>query len=76
MRKIELIPEGFPVSLAECPEGPFLYDGDVGFKSEYQGKPETIDAYCLESGEYFWGGTSTGEKQRELIVQPLRIDKS
>lgn len=72
--KIELIPDGFPVPLCECPEGPFLYGDMVGFKSEYGSNNGKIDAFC-ESGEYFWGGTKVPLEQRRLMLQPLRIEK-
>lgn len=57
------------VTLAECPPGLFLWNGTLGFKSEYgamepddatNGKHWKVgnraDAYCADSGEYFWGG--------------------
>lgn len=57
------------VTLAECPPGLFVFNGSIGFKTEYRidGEPE---AYCVESGEYFWGGTAGHAERRELMVQP------
>lgn len=72
--KIELVPDGFMVPLAECPEGPFLFDGIVGFKSEYGDNNGFIHAFN-EGGEYFWAGTKGPLEQRKLVVQPLRIVK-
>ena len=80
-----LVPDGDPVSLAECPPGPFAIGDNLGFKTEYgamSGKDVgcgtvewTVthwpDAYCLDSGESFWGGASTREARAALIVQPL-----
>lgn len=72
--KIELVPDGFMLPLCECPEGPFLFEGLVGFKSEYGDNNGTIHAYN-EAGEMFWAGTSTPREQRRILVQPLRIVK-
>ncbi len=74
-----------PVSLAECRPGPFWFDGSLGFKTEYGasvgkdiggGKVEwTVtnwpDAYCMDSGETFWGGATTHEARAELLVWPV-----
>lgn len=63
----------WPTTLECCPPGLFLVAGDFGFKTEYsdQNGPE---AYCVESGEYFWGG-SNGDSHalRMLMVMPVII---
>lgn len=70
------------VSLSECPPGLFLWNGTLGFMSEYgamepvvMGKTWTVgkraDAYCADSGEYFWGGTSNHDDRAKLMVQPV-----
>jgi hypothetical protein len=75
------------VSLAECPPGLFMFGDTLGFKTEYGattgkdvggGKVEwTVtsysDAYCVESGEVFWGGVSKHEDREKLIVRPLAM---
>lgn len=74
---------GEPVTLAECPPGLFLWNGTLGFKSEY-GAMEPIgsnfktwkvgsraDAYCADSGEYFWGGTSNHADRDKVLVVPI-----
>lgn len=79
---------GEPVTLADCEPGLFLFNGNVGFKSEY-GAMETVgptnipgpevrwtvgnnpDAYCADSGEYFWGGVKTRVERNSLIVRPM-----
>lgn len=74
---------GEPVALAECPPGLFLWRGTLGFKSEY-GAMEPIgsnfktwkvgsraDAYCADSGEYFWGGTSNHADRDKVLVVPV-----
>ena len=61
-------------TLGECPPGLFRFDGTLCFKSEYSSKPGQPDAYCVESGEYFWGGTSGDiEARRALIVTPVSV---
>lgn len=69
------------VPLAECPPGLFLFNGNLGFKSEY--KTESMsppgfwqsDAYVVESGEYFWGGVSDAREREQLIVTPLEPER-
>lgn len=57
------------VTLAECPPGLFVFNGSYGFRSEYG-----TDAYCLESGEYFSGGTNGGKAIRAaLLVEPVTL---
>jgi hypothetical protein len=62
----------WPTTLESCPPGLFLFDGGCGFKTEYsdQNGPE---AYCVESGEYFWGGTNDAHARRMLMVTPVII---
>jgi hypothetical protein len=45
-----------PCRLDECPPGLFLFEGTLGFKSEYADVDGGLDVYCCDSGEYFWGG--------------------
>ena len=76
------------VTLAECPPGLFLWNGTLGFKSEY-GAVEHVgisphhqqwkvgnraDAYCADSGEYFWGGTSNHDDRAKLLVYPIAAE--
>jgi len=79
-----LQPVGDPVSLNECPPGPFEFNGSLGFKTEYGAAkwlPErdafTVshwpDPYVLDSGEAFWGGVSGQEARAALVVQPLAV---
>lgn len=72
--KVELVPDGEPTTLAQCPRGPFLFQGIVGFKSEYSDNNGFIHAFN-EGGEYFWAGAGTPANQRKLMVQPLRLVK-
>nr|WP_312294659.1 hypothetical protein [Brevundimonas diminuta] len=76
------------VTLAECPPGLFLWNGTLGFKSEYGAMEPVgisphhqqwkvgnrVDAYCADSGEYFWGGTSNHDDRAKLLVYPIDAD--
>lgn len=76
------------VTLADCPPGPFLFDGTLGFKTEYRAMvsapsncrtgPEIRfmtsrwpDAYCMATGEAFWGGTTRHRDRAALLVLPI-----
>lgn len=59
-------------TLESAPPGLFLFAGAWGFKTEY-GDENGPEAYCVDSGEYFWGGTSDKEVRRKLLVQPVII---
>lgn len=62
-------------ALSDCPEGLFMFlrDGrySLGFKSEYTADNGLVEAYCFTTGEMFWGGAKTPDRQRELTVYPL-----
>lgn len=70
-----LVPNGEPVTLDDCPEGLFLFNGNLGFMTEYTTEKndgfQQRDAYCGDSGEYFWGGASSARERAKLIVQPM-----
>lgn len=65
------------VTLDECPPGLFEFNGRLGFKSEYRtvtpstGAAGMPDAYVVESGEYFWGGTTHPQERAKLQVRPV-----
>lgn len=66
------------VTLAACPPGPFLFGNILGFKTEYpldlaEGPRGMPDAYCMESGECFWGGAETHEERAALLVTPVDV---
>lgn len=65
MKRLVIIPDGWPCRFAECRPGHFLFQDSLCLKSEYGG-----DAY-IESGEAFWGGVKSKEERAELIVQPV-----
>lgn len=72
------------VTLADCPPGLFLWNGSLGFKSEYGAMEpvgdklkffmvgNTPDAYCADSGEVFWGGTSNHRDRVKVLVRPVQ----
>lgn len=56
-------------SLVNCPPGLFQYGSMLGFRSEYGD-----DAFCVSSGEFFWGGVGGDRAARNaLLVQPLVV---
>ncbi len=56
----------------DCPPGLFRWGGLLCFKSEYSSKAGQPDAYCVDSGEYFWGATNGDlEKRCNLLVVPV-----
>lgn len=68
MRRLVIVPDGWPCRHAECRPGFFLSKDSLCLKSEYGGLE--ISSFC-ESGEAFWGGATTKEGQDNLIVQPV-----
>lgn len=75
-------PCGEAVTLAGCPPGLFLFRGDgyesLGFKSEYKTETSSSwqsDAYCVDSGEYFWGGAKSGAEREQLMVIPMEANR-
>lgn len=68
---------GDPCTLETCPPGLFLADayGTLGMKSEYHTDKGAVEAYIVESGEFFWGDNpQTVERQRAQIVRPVPHD--
>ncbi|MET3436352.1 hypothetical protein [Sphingomonas sp. 1185] len=80
------------VTLADCPPGPFLFEGTLGFKTEYRAMmrapsscrtPAEVrfmttcwpDAYCMATGEAFWGGTTRHRDRAKLLVLPIVLSE-
>lgn len=67
MKRLVILPDGWPCTLAECPPGLFLFqERTLGLKTDYSDD----QPYVVDSGEVFWGGVGTPEDREELIVQP------
>lgn len=62
MKRLVLVPDGWPCPLSECPPGVFAIEDRIGFKSEYHTDGNKMEAYC-ESGEFF--------ASQHVTVQPL-----
>jgi len=80
MKRLEMQPDGWPCTLAECrpghflvswadPEDPKIETDLLCFKSEYSDNNGFIHAFN-EAGEYFHSGSTT--ETRNTIVQPIR----
>lgn len=63
--EINISPAGFECKIEQCPPGFFLYQGMIGFKSEYG------DYYC-DSGEFFHG--KNPDKVNSVKVIPVSIE--
>lgn len=59
--------------LIDAPVGLFMYDGIMGFKTEYMTNG-FVEAFVVESGEYFWGGVKTSEERNNLEVTPIEAE--
>lgn len=70
---MRLIPDGEKVRLCDMEPGLFLFDDCLALKTEYISASGRIEAYIVDTGEFFHGGTKTAKDQRSLMVQPLKI---
>lgn len=60
------------VTLADCPIGLFWHDDTLCLKTEYGNNEGRIDAYIVESGEFYWGDApQTIANQRRQMVTPV-----
>jgi len=60
------------VKLKDCPIGLFTSEhGALCLKTEYGDNEGRIDAYIVDSGEFFWGGTNNAAEQRQVLVTPV-----
>ena len=60
-------------TLDKCPPGMFEFNGSFGFKTEYSDPHLGPEAYCVESGEVFWGGATNNLQRGSLLVQPVEV---
>jgi len=69
MKKLVIIPNGWPCTLLECPPGFFVFEDRLCLKTEY-----AYDGPYNEGGEVFWGGVDTKEERAKLIVEPVDME--
>lgn len=58
-------------TLAECPPGLFLFEGELAVKTRENLKNGHAQAYSAKDGEFFMGGSS-GKPRESLVVRPAR----
>jgi len=66
-----------PVFLGDLRPGLFVDEkGFVGFKSEYYvNDPERMEVFCADTGEAYWGGTSSARDRAAILVYPASINE-
>lgn len=80
MNHLQTLTGGMPCSLLDCPPGLFIFGIEkenpiIGFKTEYGcNNPHDMEVYCVESGETFWGGTSSKTDLANLEVVPVNFE--
>jgi hypothetical protein len=67
MRRLVMVPDGWPCKLGECLPGHFVFKDRLCFKDQYGSEGNSYN----EAGEIFWGGVSSEDERQELIVQPV-----
>lgn len=53
----------------------FEFNGAIALKTEYRSDSGAVEAYIVGSGEMFWGGVSSADKQIELMVEPIELEE-
>jgi hypothetical protein len=51
----------------------FMHNDTLGMKTEYSTEHGAIEAYIVDSGCMFWGGTDLPKVQRNLLVYPVDV---
>lgn len=65
------------LALADCPIGLFWHGDTLCLKTEYGNNAGRIDAYIVESGEFYWGDApQTIASQRAQMVSPIDTDQA
>ncbi len=73
---MKIIPQNYKCKLSNCPVGLFLSaTGTLCVMTEYMTETNKRDAYIVESGEYFWGGTGDTTSRANLLVTPCKVEK-
>ena len=80
MKRLVLVPDGWPCKLRECPPGLFVTDMEtVCVKSQYPrveilasgGSAYWTEAYIADNGDAF-GGCQDAKLREEIQVQPVK----
>lgn len=50
-----------------------MHNDTLGMKTEYSTEHGAIEAYIVDSGCMFWGGTDLPKVQRNLLVYPVDV---
>jgi len=50
-----------------------MYNDTLCMKTEYRTEDAAIEAYIVNSGCMFWGGTNSPREQRGLLVYPVDV---
>jgi len=61
------------VRLDECPVGLFMFHGTLCLKTEYRTAAGKVEAYIVESGEFF-AGSENPVRHAALMVKPVAYD--
>lgn len=70
MKRLVVVPDGWPCKLSECPSGLFMFEGALVVKSKYG--PQENALLALDGG--IFTGQTEKEKRGDLIVQPCRYE--
>ena len=72
-----LVEGTIPVLLRDLRPGLFVDGkGFVGFKSEYfANDPAKMEVFCADTGEAYWGGTSSTNDRAAILVYPASISE-
>lgn len=50
-----------------------MHNETLGMKTEYSTEHGAIEAYIVDSGCMFWGGTDLPKVQRNILVYPVDV---
>ncbi len=50
-----------------------MHNETLGMKTEYSTEHGAIEAYIVDSGCMFWGGTNLPKVQRNILVYPVDV---
>jgi hypothetical protein len=70
MKRLVMVPEGWPCKLKEAPCGPFVWDDMLCFKSDHKDENRRIMAFG-EFGVSLWYSAGGFVPMDDLMVQPV-----